>query len=249
MIYDNPARVQTEHTARSTMGSYVVFFDLETQNKIEDQVGRFREDRTRNLSVSCGCSLRVDSDLILQGKEEQALSQAVASTYWIDGADGMEGLLEEFDGAELIVSYNGLQFDHLVLSQYYENDRGRELSHTFKAHDVFRRIIDSQSRRWPKLDKLLLLNGFAPKTANGLVAIQWWASGNRRDLEAYCKSDVLLMAKLALKRDGIELDGGEPLKAPSSLVGVAPALAARRFSLAAKSAKRRRDADHADSAN
>ena len=83
------------------MGNYVVFFDLETQNKIEDQVGRFREDRTRNLSVSCGCSLRVDSDLILQGKEEQA-PQAVASTYWIDGAGGMEGLLEEFDGAVLI---------------------------------------------------------------------------------------------------------------------------------------------------
>lgn len=211
------------------MKNYVLFWDIETQNKIEDQRGRFREDKIRNLSVSCACSLQVASDLILEGNAERALKEAVETTFWIDDPQGMEPLLKQFDDAELIVGFNTMAFDHIVMSQYYQGNRKRELTHTFKTHDFFRKIIDAQARRWPKLDRLLELNGESPKTANGLQAIAWWAEGNRKDLEIYCKSDVHLMTKLCLRRDGIELDGGESLRAPASLVGVAPALAAQRF--------------------
>lgn len=215
------------------MKNYVVFFDLETADKIEDQVGKFREDKIRKLSVSCACTMQVDSDLVLQGREEEALMTAVEQTFWIDDEEGMEPMLKQFDHAELLVSFNGNQFDHLVMAQYYNGNRERELSHTFKSHDIFRKIIDAQARRWPKLDRLLALNGFQAKTANGLIAITWWKDGNRTDLEEYCKCDVSLMAKLALKRDGIILDG-EDVKAPFALVGVAPTLAAQRFQLPRK---------------
>eukprot|EP00966_Prymnesium_polylepis_P058066 1344923-Prymnesium_polylepis.1 len=62
------------------MKNYVVFYDLETQQKIEDMVGRYREDKTRKLSVSCGCTLLCDSDLILQGKEDQAFKEGIETT-------------------------------------------------------------------------------------------------------------------------------------------------------------------------
>jgi hypothetical protein len=225
------------------MKNYVVFWDLETQNKIEDQVGRFHEDKVRKLSVSCACTMMCDSDLILQGKEDQAFKEAVETTFWIDGVGGMEPMLKQFDSAELIVGFNSNGFDHPVMSQYYHGNRARELSHTFKAHDFFRKIIDAQAGRWPKLDKLLALNGESPKTANGLVAITWWASGNRKELEEYCKADVALMAKLAIRRDGIELDGNEPLRAPATLVGVAPALATQRFCYPVQTKRAREEAE------
>ena len=218
----------TADTGTTDAGGMVVFWDIETSNKIDDQVGRFREDKIRALSVSCACTLAVKSELILQGKEEEALASAIEKTYWIDDEMGLEPMLKQFDSAELLVSYNGSQFDHLVMAQYYKGNRERELSHTFKSHDIFRRVVDVQARKWPKLDRLLTLNGFGAKTGNGLMAITWFAQGNREALENYCKTDVSLMAKLTLKRDGIILDG-ESVKAPFSVIGVAPALAARRF--------------------
>jgi hypothetical protein len=134
------------------MERYVIVWDLETQEKIEDQQGRFREDKIRKLSVSCACTMKLDSDLILEGQEEQAFAKAEQSTFWIDG-EGMEPMLKQFDGAELIVGYNTNGFDHLVISKYYRGNRARQLSHNFKAHDMFRRIIDAQASRWPKLDR------------------------------------------------------------------------------------------------
>jgi hypothetical protein len=223
------------------MENYVIAWDIETSNKIEDQVGKFREDKIRKLSVSCACTLKLSSELILQGKEEQALAEAESSTFWIDGEGGLEGMLKQFDDAELLISYNGNGFDHLVMSQYYHGNRARELSHTFKSHDFFRKIIDAQQGRWPKLDKLLELNGESSKTANGLIAITWWAQGERAKLEEYCRSDVHLMTKLALRRDGIRLDGNEPFRAPATLVGVAPALAAQRFCYPVVPKKRERE--------
>ena len=225
---DKISHDQHDVLATDPMKNFVIVWDIETTGKIDDQVGRFREDKIRKLSVSCACTMKLDSDLILQGKEEQALADAEESTFWIDGEGGLEAMLEQFDGAELLISYNGNGFDHLVLHQYYDNMRFRELSHTFKSHDIFRKIIDSTSGKWPKLDKLLALNGESPKTANGLLAIQWWADGEREKLEKYCQEDVKLLAKLALRRDGINLEN-EPCRAPATLVGVAPALAAQRF--------------------
>jgi hypothetical protein len=184
----------------------------------------------------------VDSDLILQGLENQALAEGIATTFWVDSPDGMEPMLKQFDDAEIIVGYNILSFDNLVLHSYYKGNRARQLHHAFKCHDLFRRIIDAQAGRWPKLDRLLQLNGESPKTANGLIAITWWAQNNRKDLEEYCKCDVSLLAKLALRRDGIELDGAEPLRAPPSLVGVAHALAAQRFSFPVVKRKRETEA-------
>jgi hypothetical protein len=85
----------------------------------------------------------------------------------------------------------------------------------------------------------LELNGEEPKKANGLQAIEWWKQGKRDLLEEYCKADVALLAKLALRRDGIVLDGREPLRAPTTLIGVAPALAAHRFCHSLSKRKRR----------
>ena len=79
--YDSEGHISKYRRTTTDAGTVdagtVVFWDIETSNKIEDQVGRFREDKIRALSVSCACTIAVNSELILQGKEEEALSSVV----------------------------------------------------------------------------------------------------------------------------------------------------------------------------
>tara|TARA_B100001175_G_scaffold89462_1_gene75387 strand:- start:344 stop:1000 length:657 start_codon:yes stop_codon:yes gene_type:complete len=207
---------------------YCLVWDVETQQKINDMPGRFREDRIKKLSISVACALVLDSELVLNGKRDEAMSIAQHYSFWCDDVSGFQGLLTLMDNAEVICAYNGICFDHLVLHKHYNGDRTRELSHTAKAHDVFRAIIGATGSRWPKLADLLRLNGLAPKEADGLLAIQWWSEQRRDDLESYCASDVRLFAELLLQREGIILPD-EDIKAPVTLVGLAPAIVAQRF--------------------
>jgi hypothetical protein len=47
-----------------------------------------------------------------------------------------------------------------------------------------------------KLNSVLMANGFDPKIASGLQAVQFWNEGNRTALEAYCMDDARLTYEL-----------------------------------------------------
>ena len=210
---------------------FCVVWDIETQDKITNMPGDNREEQVRNLEVSCLSYVKIPSAAILSGSEEalRAVEEAPMVTLWRDedekGVGPLFELLKTFDEAELIVSYNGLGFDHPVLFKHCASKRTER--HMFKVHDVFARLRD-HTTIWFKLDNLLKANGMETKTANGLIAIQWWAEGERDLLKEYCEQDVRALARMIclpeLKLPRINAT------APNYVFGVASALAARRAS-------------------
>jgi len=218
-------------TTLSNDESFVVVWDIETQSKISDMPGDSREEQVRNLEVSCLSFLKLPSAAILAGPEEalRAVEEAHMVTLWRDEDDKGVGpffeLLKAFDEAEVIVSYNGLGFDHPVLYKHCKPHRTE--AHLFKVHDVFARLRD-HTGIWFKLDNLLKANNMETKTANGRIAIQWWAEGRRDELKEYCEQDVRALARMIclpeLRLPRISTT------APNYVFGVASALAACRAS-------------------
>jgi len=206
---------------------YVCVWDLETQEKIDDMVGKYREDRIRKLSIACGSVLVIPSELCLDPvNSERALEMATMKTFWVDGEGptSLKAMTELIGGAELNVAYNGISFDFLVIEKYF-NDRALNRQMRMRQLDVFARVRDVTGV-WMKLDHLLKFNGHETKSADGLKAIAWWAEGNRTDLAHYCEMDVRQLARLALQLD-LQIGGG--LTLPNDVFGVASALNARRY--------------------
>ena len=180
---------------------FVVVWDIETQDIIKNMPGDNREEQVRNLEVSCLSYVKIPSEAILAGPDEalRAVEEAPMITLWRDEDEKAKGpffeLLKAFDEAELIVSYNGLGFDHPVMFKHCASKRSE--GHLFKVHDVFARLRD-HTRVWFKLDNLLKENDMETKTADGLQAIAWWAEGERDLLKEYCEQDVRALAREAM---------------------------------------------------
>ena len=216
------------------MGGSVVVFDIETQNKISDMLGADRLSQICNLQVSCLSYLVLDADRLFDPEDARvAVEEAEVVTLWRDedpeGKGPFEPLLEAFDKAELICSYNGLGFDHPVL--YKHCTKTRTEAHLLKAHDVFSRLKENTTV-WFKLDNLLKANGLETKTANGLEAIRMWNDGEPDKLQEYCEGDVRALARL-LALPELKLPRLSSV-APNYLFGMGSALAARRMSLSLK---------------
>ena len=220
-------------------GGFVLFYDSETQNLISEVPGWYRDEKIRNLSVSCACAVAVPLELCRDPSDRnRAYEERVEYTYWIDSDQQgcrIADLLDLMDKAFLIVSYNGIGFDALVLRQYYA-DESRFCAHMAKQFDVFVGVRAAMTcEKWPSLDWLLGKNNFDPKEASGLQAVEWWKSGTEEDramLQSYCLADVNLLAKLALLP---ELNVGRALPLPNYCFGVASAVAARDRSLSLES--------------
>jgi hypothetical protein len=209
---------------------YVCVFDIETAERIDNMVGKFREDRIRKLTISCGSALCLPSELCLDPiNAERALEMATMKTFWVDeeGPTSLKALTELIAGAELNVTYNGIGFDNLVIEKYFQ-ERVLNRQMRMRQLDVFQRVRDVTGV-WSKLDTLLKMNGQATKTADGLQAIEWWRVGNRTDLQHYCEQDVRQLARLALQRE-LQIGGG--LTLPNDVFGIASALTARRYGAA-----------------
>ena len=215
------------------MGGTSVVFDIETQNLINDMPAVDRESKIKLLEVSCLSYLVLPSDELLAGgaRAERAVEDAAMHTLWRDedpdGLGPFEPMLRAFDEAEVISTYNGCGFDHLAMIKYYCGDNRRYQRHMAKAHDCFSRLRDA-TEMWYKLDALLKENDIPTKTANGLVAIQWWNEGKRELLQEYCEGDVRALARL-LALPQLKLPRTAFL-APNSMFGIASAIAAARTS-------------------
>lgn len=219
-------------------GGYVLVYDTETQNLISEVPGWYRDEKIRNLSISCACAVALPLELCRDPSDRnRAYEERVEYTYWIDSQQGcrIADLLDLMDKAHLIVSYNGIGFDALVLRQYYA-DANRFCAHMAKQFDVFTAVRAAMvGEKWPKLDWLLGINGLDPKEASGLQAVEWWKSGSLEDrakLQSYCLADVNLLCKLALLP---ELNVGRVLPLPNYCFGVVSAVAARDKSLSLES--------------
>ncbi len=147
-----------------------IFFDLETQNSIDDVGGR---QNIRLLKMSVGVTYATAHNAFRRYTEA-------------DAAD----LIAELRSADTVVGFNLLNFDYEVL-RAYTSDPLRDLS-TIDLLDHIQRAAGFRVG----LDAVASATLNVRKTSHGLQAIAWWRDGKIEELFAYCEQDVDVTRRL-----------------------------------------------------
>lgn len=95
-----------------------------------------------------------------------------------------------FETTDAIVGYNIEHFDTPLLDKYYPGDLTK-----IKSIDLMVYIKNSLGRR-PKLDDVAKATLGTKKSADGLLAVQWWKEGKVDKVIEYCEQDVRVTADL-----------------------------------------------------
>lgn len=209
----------------------VLIFDLEADSGS-------RADDFRYTQITVACAIVLDSDACIadrgartgHGHVSKAMKTAKRFHWWRDvsedGRDPFHELLTLMDEAELIVAYNGLEYDFPLMKRHYARNEVRYINHRMKTLDPFSNLKRATGR-WLKLDRLLMANSLPTKIADGKQAIVMWENQQRDALKEYCEADVVLLAQLVLLDSITVPDLG---RFPNLVFGVASALAAVRES-------------------
>lgn len=183
--------------------SYVAVFDCESDTGFGDVFGRARDEIIhRYMQFTCICALVVPTDVIKShASADEIISQSTRMTWWRDVSESntktpIDGLLDIFDAAEIIVGFNCLAFDFPLIRRFYTSHE-RYLKHRCKCLDIMTRVRDVTDDYY-KLDKLLRDNELSAKIGDGSTAIKLWQEERRDELQAYCLCDVELTARLGL---------------------------------------------------
>lgn len=212
-----------------------VVVDLETQELISGTPGVSRDLKVQRLQVSVACALVLSSDDIMDStlSAHEVIQRGRSIEAWRDRSPGAGGpfadLFACLDAAEVIVAYNGLDFDLPVLRKYIpplENSERRYRSWTTKTHDPFMRLR-ATTGEWPSLDKMLVANSLQSKTSSGVEAVKMWEEQRRDELLSYCKSDVDALARLVLLPTSL-VRTPRAMSVPAHLVSLRSALASVR---------------------
>lgn len=137
--------------------------DLETQNLVQDVGGWGHIDKLK-ISVACAYDSKTDQYLTFRENEISKLND----------------LCEE----RLVIGYNIRGFDLIILQAYGLN---------LDKLDVFDIMYDVQTltrQKFLKLETLAQGTLNAGKSADGLLAVQWWKEGKIDDIIKYCQQDV-----------------------------------------------------------
>lgn len=142
---------------------HFLVIDIETQNLVQD-VGGW--DHVDKLKISVACAYDSKTDQFLSFKENELKS--------------LIDLCEE----RLVIGYNIRGFDLLVMAAY-----GLDL----KRLDVFDIMYDLETltrQRFLKLEAVARGTLGAGKSADGLMAVEWWKKGEIQKIIEYCLQDV-----------------------------------------------------------
>lgn len=137
--------------------------DLETQNLVQDVGGWGHIDKLK-ISVACAYDSKTGEYLTFMENEIPKLND----------------LCED----RLVVGYNIRGFDLILLNAY-----GLSLDRL----DVFDIMYDVQTltrQKYLKLESLAQGTLNAGKSADGLLAVEWWKKGEIDKIVQYCKQDV-----------------------------------------------------------
>lgn len=149
------------------MKNKIIVYDLETQ-KSAQQVGGWNN-----------CDKMLVSTVVTWDN--------ISNGYKIYFEDRLDELLEEFNKADLIVSYNGDKFDSKVLA-HYDEDFDPKYHNTFDMLEAIRKKLGFRI----KLDEVTHGTFNSHKSAGGLDAIKWYAEGKMDKIVEYCIDDVKL---------------------------------------------------------
>lgn len=183
------AEATLESMTPLTEGKRLVYYDVETQKHAEE-VGGW--DRADQMLVSIAVTF----------DEEEGFR------VWREpDVPDMIRYLSTFD---LVVSFNGENFDSRVLSHYGDvSGIGR------RSFDVAQYLSRKLKHR-VRLESVAMATLHVGKSADGLVALQWWKEGKVDDIIKYCTQDVQVLRDIVEfgRRNGHVhyLDGQQPVQ-------------------------------------
>jgi hypothetical protein len=143
----------------------IVYFDLETKKSFEEVGGR---NGIRRLGMSLGVTY----------------STATGGSR-IYGENDTVALSDELCRADLVVGYNVIAFDFVVLqgeNEFFDFEQVRAL-------DMMVDVAEKAEFR-PPLDAIANGSLGIEKTAEGLQAVKWWREGKVLEIAEYCCYDV-----------------------------------------------------------
>jgi DEAD/DEAH box helicase domain-containing protein len=149
-----------------TENKRMIFYDVETQKRA-DEVGGW--DRADLMLISIAVTF----------------SETDGFKVWYEkDTRDMIRYMSEFD---LVISFNGNNFDSKVLSHYGEvsvlNQRSFDVAEYLSAR-LKHRI---------RLESVATATLGTGKSADGLLALQWWKEGRVDEIIEYCKQDVKVL--------------------------------------------------------
>ena len=142
-----------------------VFFDLETQNLIDNVGGR---ENISQLKLSCGVTW--------------STARNDFAVYWEKDA---AALAQELKSATKVVGFNVRAFDYVVLQPYVPDVRLASIPTLDMLLDLQQLLGFRVS-----LDNLAGASLGATKSADGLKAVEWFRAGEMDKIAEYCKMDV-----------------------------------------------------------
>lgn len=151
---------------KRTENKRLVYYDVETQKRA-DEVGGW--DRADLMLISIAVTF----------SEEDGFK------VWFEkDTQEMIRYLSDFD---MVVSFNGNNFDSKVLSHY-----GDVSALHRKSFDVAE-YLSGQLKHRIRLESVATATLGVGKSADGLLALQWWKEGRIDEIIEYCKQDVKVL--------------------------------------------------------
>ena len=151
---------------KRTDNKRMVFYDVETQKRA-DEVGGW--DRADLMLISIAITFSDDDGY---------------KVWYEKDTRDMIGYMSDFD---MVVSFNGNNFDSKVLSHYGDVSLLNK-----KSFDVAEYLSGKLKHRI-RLESVAMATLGAGKSADGLLALQWWKEGRVDEIIEYCKQDVKVL--------------------------------------------------------
>ncbi|KAB2879951.1 hypothetical protein F9K33_07215 [bacterium] len=156
---------------RLTDNKRMVFYDVETQKRA-DEVGGW--DRADLMLISIAVSYTEDDGY---------------KVWYEKDTREMIRYMSDFD---MVVSFNGNNFDSKVLSHYGDVSALHQ-----KSFDVAEYLSGKLKHRI-RLESIAMATLGAGKSADGLLALQWWKEGRVDEIIEYCKQDVKVLRDVVM---------------------------------------------------
>lgn len=143
----------------------IVYFDLETQRLASDVGGWGHKDK---MGLSIGVTY-----------------STAAGAYKIYDEAAAPALADELRAADLVIGFNHVGFDLVVLQPYTMWDLPSQTVNLDLLVDLENRLGHRL-----KLESIATASLGVGKTADGLEAIKWWREGRIMEIAKYCAYDV-----------------------------------------------------------
>jgi len=138
--------------------------DVETKHLVES-VGGWKNFKQLEVSIACAYDSKTDT---MYSYTEDKL-----------------GDLVELCKDRLIVGYNTNGFDLPILEKY-----GMPPVAELDSFDIMVDVHNVSGWKFVKLEKIAMATLGAGKSADGLMAVEWWKTGEIDKIIEYCKQDV-----------------------------------------------------------